>query len=456
MINNLSKRIICKILLIVITLSILLPCFSSCDLFRQVAETKEELIYNLQESKENKRYKYVADYLKEWGLPRFDGIKFMYMEELVQQLYNYGDGLPSVYTHALDTAELFVEYLYDDTELSDKTAVTDALLACYSTAIGDPYTIYRPPVETEEFETDMSGKFGGIGVMVEYDHTNMTISVGMVNIGSPAEKAGLKAGDLIYAIDGKTVEEVGYLEAVNLVRGKIGTNVDITVLRNGEYITYSVTRAEIEEINVSYELDTTSKVGYIKIAQFKDNTFEQFVDAITYMERNDAVGIVFDLRGNPGGFLRSVTDVISYLIPNGNRVVSYQYKGQSETVYVTEDDSIGHDHVVNLPFVVICNERTASAGEIFTAALRDYRDQKILNATIVGTTTYKKGIMQNTYYYLDGSSITMTIAYYNPPSGVNYHGIGVTPDVVIENTDSELDLQLEAAYIEMQKLLNTK
>lgn len=454
MINNINKRIICKILLIVLTLSIIFSSLSSCDLFRYIAESKDEIIFNVQESKENTRHRYVADYLKEWGFPSFDGIKFMYMEELVQQIYNYGDGLPSVYSHAVTTANLFVEYLYDDTNLSDKTAVTDALLTCYSSAIGDPYTIYRPPVETEEFETDMSGKFGGIGVLVVYDHNNKTISVDTIYIGSPAEKAGLKEGDIIYAIDGKTVEELGYDKAVNFVRGKIGTEVKITVIRNEKQITYSVIREAIEEINVSYELDPESKIGYIKIAQFKDNTFDQFVEAITHMEKNDAKGIVFDLRGNPGGFLRSVTDVISYLIPNGNVVVSYKYKGQGETVYVTKDDRFGHDHVVNLPFVVICNERTASAGEIFTAALRDYRDQGIMNASIVGTTTYKKGIMQNTYYYLDKSSITMTVAYYNPPSGVNYHGIGVTPDVVVENTDSEIDLQLDVAYIEMQKLLN--
>ena len=225
-------------------------------------------------------------------------------------------------------------------------------------------------------------------------------------------------------------------------------------IRGGEFITLSMTREEVEEINVSYELDRQTKIGYVRISQFKDNTFSQFKSAIDYLEENGAVGIVFDLRGNPGGYLHSVTDVISYLIPNGNTVVSYQYKGKSTTVYTTKNDSFNHDHVVNLPFVVICNERAASAGEIFTAALRDYNAQRLLRATIVGTTTYKKGIMQSTYYYADKSSITMTVAYYNPPSGINYHGIGVTPDVVVEDADSQTDLQLEAAYSEMHKLLN--
>ena len=435
-------------------MSILFSTLTSCSLFRYVAESKDELWSNASQSEENQAYSYVADYLKQWGAPKFDGIKFMYMETYVQQLYNYGDGLPERLTHAKDTVKLFVENYYDKIDLSNKTAVTDALLSCYTAAIGDPYTIYRPPVETEEFQTDMSGKFGGIGVMVEYNHDEETIIVNTAYPGSPAAKAGVMPGDVIYAIDGRTVEELGYLNAVNHVRGKIGSQVELTLIRDGKPITLSMTREEVQEINVAYKLDPETKIGYVQIVQFKGNTYDQFVEAIDYMEANGAVGIVFDLRNNPGGYLNSVTNVISYLIPSGNTVVSYQYKGQATTVYTTGSDGENGDHIVKLPFVVICNEHTASAGEIFTAALRDYRNQGLLDATIVGTTTYKKGIMQSTYFYIDQSSITLTVAYYNPPSGVNYHGIGVTPDVVVENTDPTVDLQLEAAYSEMQKLLN--
>ena len=452
-INN-KKTLLSKIIVLLLTLSIAFSSLTACDLFRYVAESKEELSGNLASSQENARCSYVSDYLKEWGVPKFDGIKFMYMEGAVQQLYNYGDGLPDCYTHAKSTVEMFIKNYYDSIDLSDKTAVTDALLTCYTTAIGDPYTIYRPPVETEDFQTDMSGKFGGIGVIVEYNHDDESLMVGTVYIDSPADKAGVKAGDCIYAIDGKTVEEIGYLNAVNYVRGKIGTEVELTLIRGGEYVTVTMVRAEVEEINVAYELDNESKIGYVQIVQFKDNTYDQFVKAIKHMEDNGAKGIIFDLRNNPGGYLHSVTDVISYLIPNGNTVVSYQYKGKNTTVYKTQNDDKNGDHVVDLPFVVICNEYTASAGEIFTAALRDYNDQGLLRATIVGTNTYAKGIMQSTYFYIDQSSITLTVAYYNPPSGVNYHGIGVKPDVVVENTDPQVDLQLDAAYSEMQKLLN--
>ena len=299
----------------------------------------------------------------------------------------------------------------------------------------------------------MSGKFGGIGVMVEYKHDDETIMVGTVYPDSPAHKAGVQTGDYIHAIDGKTVEELGYLNAVYYVRGEIGSTVELTLIRNGEYIVASMKREEVQEINVSYKLDEETKIGYVQIVQFKANTYDQFVEAIDYMEANGALGIVFDLRNNPGGYLNSVTDVISYIIPSGHTVVSYQYKGQGKTVYTTGSDGAKGDHVVDLPFVVLCNEYTASAGEIFTAALRDYDDQGLLSATIVGTKTYAKGIMQSTVYYLDQSSITLTVAYYDPPCGVNYHGVGVTPDVVVENSDSTVDLQLEAGYSEMLKLL---
>ena len=453
MIINNKNTLLSKIIIIILTLSILVSSLASCTLFGYTAESKEELLGNAESSEKIALYGYVTDYLKKWGAPGFDGIKFRYMESYVQQLYNYGD-LPDTLTHAKETVRLFTDNYYDQIDLSDKTAVTDALLTCYTVAIGDPYTIYRPPVEAEEFENDMSGKFGGIGVLVEYNHTDETIMVSTVYPSSPAEKAGIKAGDYIYAIDGMTVDELGYLKAVNYVRGEIGSTVELTLIRDGEFVVLTATREEVEEINVDYSLDSETKIGYIQIVQFKGNTYDQFVEAINYMEENGAAGIVFDLRNNPGGFLNSVTSVISYLIPSGHTVVSYQYKGQGTTVYKTGRDGNEGDHVVDLPFVVICNENTASAGEIFTAALRDYDDQKLLRATIVGTKTYAKGIMQGTYPYLDQSSITITVAYYNPPCGINYHGTGVLPDVVVEDTDPEIDLQLEAAYLEMHKLLN--
>jgi carboxyl-terminal processing protease len=282
--------------------------------------------------------------------------------------------------------------------------------------------------------------------MVEYNDLERTIMVNTVYPDSPAEKAGIKVGDYFYSVDGKTVEELGYTNAVNYVRGEIGTEVTLVMLLGEEYITVKAIRAEVEELNVVYDIDEENNIGYVQIVSFKDNTFAQFKKAIDSLEEAGVNGIIFDLRNNPGGYVDSVVSVISYLIPDGNPVMSYQYKGWAKTVLNTKDE--GEDHVVDLPFVVICNQYTASAGEIFTAAIRDYRDKEMLTAKIVGVNTYGKGIMQRPYELGDGSTITMTIAYYNPPSGVNYNGVGITPDVIAES-----DSQLDTAYAEINKLV---
>ena len=442
-----------RILLLVLTLSILLSALTSCQIFSffsYVAENKEEIQNNVNSTEEQDN-KYVSDYLRKWGMPIFDKIKFKYFEECFMQLYNYEDGMPDVLKHAKTTAELFMDNYYDSIDKSDKTVVTDALLDCYVSALDDPYAFYRPPVETEDYMTDMSGKFGGIGVMVEYNDQEETIMVNTVYPDSPAEKAGIKVGDYFYKIDGKTVEELGYTNAVNYVRGEIGTSVELVMLRNGEQITVTAIRAEVEEINVAYAIDEEKNIGYVQIVAFKANTFSQFKEAIDALEAAKVDGIVFDLRNNPGGYVDSVVSVISYLIPNEVPVMSYQYKGYDRVELISQDD--GEDHSLSLPCVVICNQYTASAGEIFTAAIRDYRDKEMLNATIVGVNTYGKGIMQSSYYYpLDQSTVTFTVAYYNPPYGDNYHGIGVEPDVVVEIVN-ETDTQLDTAIKELEKLI---
>ena len=223
-----------------------------------------------------------------------------------------------------------------------------------------------------------------------------------------------------------------------LIAGEVGTEVSLTVKRGDDVLTIVATRRELSDVTVLYELDE-NKIGYILVSQFKENTPEQFYEAIDYMTENGAVGIVFDMRNNPGGLLDAVVAMIDYIAPDGNRIASYQIGTDSKTVFTAEDG-----HSVNLPIAVLCNGNTASAGELFTAAMRDYGKSGVLNTVIVGETTYKKGIMQSSFSLFDGSAIKLTIAFYNPPSDVNYDGFGVEPDVRITN-DGETDDQLNAA-----------
>ena len=169
-----------------------------------------------------------------------------------------------------------------------------------------------------------------------------------------------------------------------------------------------------------------------------------------YCEANGAVALVIDVRYNPGGLLSSVVSVIDYLTPDadGRRIASFTQSGQ-EYVYYTSDG-----HSVDLPIAVICNEGTASAGELFTAAMRDYGKDGVLDTVIVGTTTYGKGVVQSSYTLYDSSGITYTIGYYNPPSDVNFDGIGVIPEVEAKEVEGK-DAPLDTATKEVLKLINT-
>ena len=467
--NNFYKphlRILSALLVLALTLTVLFSCTEPR------VYTKDEINSNISSIDTSvSRYEYVYLYLQDVGIPTFDTTKFLWAEMVFNRNFNLDSGLPATSEHARLTAEAFMSEYYDVIDLTDKSAVTDALITCYTEAIGDPYSIYRVPEDSSDYTSDMSGKFGGIGVVIEYDHSAETLTVSSIFIDSPADKAGFMVGDIIWAVDGELVSELGYLNAVYYVRGEIGTDVTVTVKRGEQLLDLVATRAEVEEKTVDYILE--DGYGYIQITSFKDNTDKQFIEAIDYMEANGAKGIIFDLRGNPGGYLHTVCNMLSYLLPTGKKLVSYTYKGEQTQYNNAADDPhptmknedgevVKVDHTLTLPFVVICDEYTASAGEIFTSVIRDYKAERLLNATIVGKTTYGKGIMQSSVQYYDGSTITLTVAYYNPPSEINYHGVGVTPDVTVENeigTDEDgkqylIDNQLSTAYDELEKLVN--
>lgn len=445
-------RVSVAIILLLVVLSALCSCRGDLS--------KDEIIENVNTATE-RNYNYVWNYLIDFGVPEFDKNKFTWAENVFQVNFNLEGGLPSIFNHAKMTALEFAEKYYDEINREDIGAVTDALITCYVDSIGDPYSIYRTPVEQDSYTGDMSGKFGGIGVVIEYNHDEKTLMVNSVYIDSPAEVAGILVGDYIIGVDEKSIDEIGYLNVVDLVRGEIGTNVKLTLKRGDSIVEVVATRAEVEEKTVAYEI-LDDNIGYVQIASFKGNTFKQFAEAIDFLESAEVSGYIFDLRNNLGGYVSSVRDIVSYLIPSGHTIISYQYKNSSLQVLKSSDDIhptkkdpnnpsefLTLDHKINVPIVVLCNEYTASAGEIFTATMRDYNKDGLVKATIVGTKTYGKGIMQSQGAYYDRSTITLTVAYYNPPSGTNYHLKGITPDYVVENSVNDenylIDLQLPKA-----------
>jgi carboxyl-terminal processing protease len=427
-------------------------------------QPKETILENIAETeKSNTRsYDHFGDYLVEWGFPAFDEDKVIWAEAVMIQHYYYDGGIPSlkadVMPRAAAVARIFLDSYYDEIDRTNKNAVTDAIINSLVEFSGDPYGIYRIPEASEDHDDNMSGTFGGIGVIVEYNDVDLTVMISEVMIGSPAEKAGIKVGDLVYAVDGILISEVGHRNAINYVRGEVGTTVRLTVLRDGELLELTAVRELVEVRTVGYGI-TEQNYGYIQVTSFKDNTDEQFAEAIDALVAMEVDGIIIDMRNNLGGYVKVAANMVSYLLPTGLDIISYDYKSLPDKVLYTAEDTTSSgeklDSVVDIPIVILCNEYTASASEIFTSVIRDYSKSGVIEATIVGMPSYKKGIIQSAAGYSDGSTLTITYAYYRTPLGELIHGVGITPDVIVENTETE-DLQFFAAIEEMQKLLADK
>lgn len=443
-----KKRTVCvKFLLLALVISVLLSACGCTNFFKKEALSKSELYENVHTDLTERDS--VTRHIYEWGFPSFDTNKMLYVESFVSQ--NYYERMPERLSIATSCADFFLEYFYDVTDLTDSDAVTDALLKCFMASVGDPYAIYRVPEEHESFSDEISGgaAFVGIGIMVRQTEEGMPYISGVYK-DSGAEAAGIRERDVILAAGGKTVETDGYQAVIDSLKGEEGSTVEVSILRGGETLAFTVQRRSLTEVSVYYSFNAQTGYGYVNIISFQRSTGDEFRAAIDALEEAGAVGIVFDLRNNLGGLLDAVRDAVSYLTEDGIPFISYNKYNTEKTVVRTGMDS----HSVDVPMVVLMNEYTASAAEIFASALRDYRNDPTLGApgtrvTLVGKNSYGKGVMQKSYLLADGSSVTFTTEYYNPPSGINYHGSGVAPDPGYEveaRFTVDGDAQLDRAY----------
>ncbi|WP_077533198.1 S41 family peptidase [Massiliimalia massiliensis] len=308
-------------------------------------------------------------------------------------------------------------YLFEIDEDELKNGLASGIIA----GLDDPYAEY---LDKEAYERDLLQKKGelvGIGVQVSVDPSSGYMVIASVYAGGPAEETGLKQDDVIVKIDDKDVAEVGANEAVNLMQGEAGTKVKVTIRRDGVDTDYEIQRKQVEIPSVeSWMIDQNC---YIKIEDFNANTPAQFKQAVDNAVQNGAAGLIFDLRDNTGGTIDSVTEMLDYLLPSGTIATETNSKGE-ESVLATSDDS-----QIELPMITVTNAKTASASELFVAALKDYG-----KAQSVGVTTYGKGVMQTTYALSDGSAIRITTGYFNPPKSENFNGIGIAPDYEVELT----------------------
>mgnify|MGYP006136448959 CR=1 FL=1 len=314
----------------------------------------------------------------------------------------------------------------------------------------DPYSAYMSPELFKEMQTDTRGEFGGLGIEIGME-------AGLVKVISPiddtpAAKAGIKAGDYIVKIDKKQVQGKSLMEAVKLMRGPVGTSIDLTVRRKNvkKALEFKITRKVIEVQSVSSRTISKDKnLGYIKLKSFNENSGEQFLKIIKKFEKNSKIkGYILDLRNNPGGLLTQAINITDFFLDDGE-IVSTKGRKVSET---RKFFARRGDEIKGKPIVVLINNGSASASEIFAGALKDHK-----RAIILGENSYGKGSVQSIIPLSNGGGIRLTISKYYLPSGKSISEVGVTPDILVEENgkdfkiNSEKDNQLNYAI----KLFNS-
>lgn len=319
--------------------------------------------------------------------------------------------------------------------------------------LNDPYAVYYTPEELASFMDETTGTYCGIGAMVSQNITTGVATIIRVFEGSPAEEAGILPGDMIFKVDGEEVTGMDLTLIVNnYVKGEEGTDVVITVFReeHDEYKDITVTRRPIDVQTVSGRM-LEDGIGYVSVLEFDQITGSQFTEKIEELEHQGMEKLIVDLRDNPGGELTTVVDMVDYVVEDGGRILTVADKYGKEEIYKAEDG-----HSLDLPMVVLVNGNSASASEVFTGAMKDYGA-----ATIVGTKTFGKGIVQTLFPLSDGSAVKLTTNHYYTPEGHDIHGKGIEPDVVEDLNEEakaipvipeEMDNQLQKAI----EILNEK
>jgi carboxyl-terminal processing protease len=337
-----------------------------------------------------------------------------------------------------------LERKYVDQDKLDYQAMVYGAVKGLVNSLNDPYSVFMDPDETEEFGEDISGSFEGIGAELGMKEGILTV-ISPID-GMPAEKAGLRAGDKIFKINGELTSEITIDEAVKRIRGPKGTEVTLTIVRNGEEKTQDLTikRDTIELKSVIYE-KKEGEIAYVRITKFSEDTSKEFNREVTKLIADGSRGLILDLRNDPGGYLHVAVEIASKFIPKGEVVVWEQGREGEKNSY----KAIGGDILSEMPTVVLINEGSASASEILAGALRDIKGVKI-----IGSQSFGKGSVQELLTLSDGSSMRVTIAKWLTPNGTSIHDVGLKPDIEVEITEEDInnqrDSQLEKALEELK------
>ena len=303
---------------------------------------------------------------------------------------------------------------------ADQKALEDAAAHAMVAALGDRWSYYIPADEYAAYLEQKNNAYVGIGVTIQAAEDGFHIQ--KLSADGPAEKAGLQVGDVIVAVDGTDVVGKTADQCKQLVQGKAGSQVQITVNRAGETQTFTVTRATVKTPVVTTQM-LEGNIGLITIANFNTNCASETIAAVKSLQQSGAVALIFDVRNNGGGYASEMVKVLDHLLPEGELFRTVNYKGQES---VDRSD----DSCVEMPMAVLVNEYSYSAAEFFAVALHEYEW-----ATVVGAQTSGKGYFQVVYELSDGSAVGVSIGKYFTPSGVSLEGVGITPDIPVEVDD---------------------
>ena len=342
----------------------------------------------------------------------------------------------------------------------DEEKMADYAATGLAVSVDDHYTNYYNKEEFASFNTSLSNSFYGIGIVISVDTTTNKLIVVSPIEGGPSANAGIMPGDFIVAVDGVEYSGNQMNEAVSLMRGdsledKKGTQVTVTVERAGTRNDYVITR-DIVRINSVNSKMVDDEIGYVRITAFNavddksdgsQDTYDEFIAAIDSLKAEGMKKLVIDLRNNPGGSLSVVNKIADELLPAG--IITYtETKTGKREEYTSSAGELG------IPMTVLVNGGSASASEVLTGALKDYK-----KATVIGTKTFGKGVVQTVIPLGDGSGISLTTSKYYSPSGVCIHGIGIEPDIVVEADETKQisdlsvdeDIQLQKAIEVLKK-----